>query len=331
MSDQLELPTTMRAAALDSFGGPDRMMVQRVPVPELGPHDVLIRLEVAGVGAWDPYEREGGYAEMLGIDPHFPYVIGSEGAGTVAAAGNDVDGFTQGDRVYAVGFLNPTGGFYAEFAVVDADLVSHIPDRLSTEQAGAMAGVALTALRGLDDTLHLKPGESLAVVGASGGIGHVAVQLAKGMGARVLAVASGPDGVALADRLGADASVDGRASDVVGAIRAFAPGGVDAVLLAAGGDAAERIVSTVPAGGRVAYPTGVHPEPEGRSGVAMRNYDGEPDREIVGRLRDVIGTRPFEVHVSRTFGLDQVADAHRALGEHHLGKLALRVSNESTV
>lgn len=316
----------MRAVAIDRFGGPEALRLQTLPVPEVGPGEVMIRVETAGVGQWDPFEREGGYAEMLGIEPGFPYVLGSEGAGVIAAVGKQVDRFTEGDRVYAAGFLNPKGAFYAEYVAVDADLVSVVPDQLTSEQAGAMAGVAITALRGLDEALSLEPSESVAIVGASGGIGHVAVQLAKRMDARVLAVASGDDGVTLANRLGADAAVDGHTGDVTAAIRAFAPEGIDAVLLRVGGAVAEQVLAAVREGGRAAYPTGVQPEIDPRPGVAVHKYNGEPDGEIIERLNRLIGTAPFEVHIARTFALDQAADAHRDINEHYLGKLALRTS-----
>ncbi|WP_437636558.1 quinone oxidoreductase family protein [Sorangium sp. So ce854] len=319
------IPSTMRAVALERFGGPEALALRALPVPPLGPGEVLIRVEVAGIGEWDPFEREGGYARMLGQTPRFPYVLGSEGAGTVAAVGERVGRFREGDRVYALGFLNPSGGFYAEYAAVSADLVSSIPGALTVEQAGVMGGVGITALRGLDDTLRLEPGESVMVFGASGGVGHVAVQLARRMGARVLAVASGDDGVALVERLGADAAVDGRKDDVLAAARAFAPGGLDAALLTAGGEAAERALGAVRDGGRVAYPGGVQPEPQGRPAVGCRSYNGEPDAEIIARLNRLIERGPFDVHIARTFPLAEAAEAHRALDGHHLGKLALRV------
>lgn len=320
-----EMKPTMRAVAMDRFGGPEALELRNLPVPEAGLGEVLIRVEVAGVGEWDPFEREGGYAEMLGIEPEFPYVLGSEGAGAVAAVGEGVDRFGRGDRVYAAGFLNPKGGFYAEYAAVDAGLVSRVPDRLSTEQAGAMSGVALTALRGLDDALGVRPGESVAVVGAGVGVGHAAVQLARLMGARVLGVASGGDGVGLVEGLGADAAVDGRTDDVEAAARRFAPGGLDAALLTAGGDVAEGVLSAVRSGGRAAYPNGVRPVPEGRAGVRVGGYNGNPDLEIIGRLDRLIERGPFRVHVARTFPLEEAQDAHRALGGHYLGKLALRM------
>ena len=319
-----EMQPTMRAVAIDRFGGPEVLKLRTLPVPEVGPGEVLIRVQTAGVGEWDPFEREGGYAEMLGIEPGFPYVLGSEGAGEVVAVGERVDRFGRGDRVYAAGFLNPKGGFYAEYAAVDADLVSRVPDRLSTEQAGVMSGVALTALRGLDDTLGVRPGESVAIVGASGGVGHVAVQLAKLMGARVLGVASGGDGVELVEGLGADAAVDGRTDDVPAAARRFAPRGLDAALLTAGGDVAEGVLSAVRTGGRGAYPNGVRPVPQGGSGVRVDGYNADPDPEIIGRLDRLIEQGPFRAHIARTFPLEEAADAHRALDNHYLGKLALR-------
>lgn len=318
-------PGTMRAVALARFGGADEMAVRTVPVPEVGPGEVLVRVAVAGVGEWDPFEREGGYAEMFGAEASFPYVLGSEGAGTVAAVGADVDRFRVGDAVYASAFLNPKGGFYAEYVVVDAGLVLPLPAGLSVERAAVVSGVGLTALRGLEDTLQLQPGETLLVFGAGGGIGHVAVQLAKRMGARVIAIASGADGVALARHVGADAAVDGRGRDVEAALRDFAPDGIDAALLTAGGEAAEAALRGMRAGGRVAYPNGIDPVPAAPDGARMDAYNGDPDPDILARLHAMLTDGPFVVHVARTFPITAAADAHRALDEHYLGKLALTV------
>jgi NADPH:quinone reductase-like Zn-dependent oxidoreductase len=93
---------TMRAVALDKFGGPEALKTQNLPIPQIEAHEVLIRVEAAGVGAWDPYEREGGFVEITGIKPTFPYVLGTDGAGTIAAVGKDVSRFKEGDRVYAL-------------------------------------------------------------------------------------------------------------------------------------------------------------------------------------------------------------------------------------
>src|SRR5215469_3709999 len=313
---------TMRAAALDRFGGVENIHVAQLPVPELGPDEVLLRVEAAGVGVWDPYEREGEFAKMFGTKPSFPYVLGSDGAGTVAAVGAQVHRFKEGDHAYALALTNPKGGFYAEYAAVKADNVSPIPKQLSVEQAGVMPSDALTALRGLDEMLHLEKGESLMVFGAGGGLGHLAVQLAKRIGARVFAVASGDDGVALAKRLGADAVANGRKDDVEAAARAF--GGFDAALVTAGGEATDRARRAMKRNGRVAYPNGVEPVTKPPSGVNVQSYDIEPSSQQIDRLNRLIESGPFEVHVARTFPLDKAADAHRELDKHYLGKLALR-------
>lgn len=314
---------TMRAAAIDQFGGP--VTPHTLPVPRVGADEILIRIESAGVGVWDPFEREGGFAKMMGGKPTFPYVLGSDGAGTVADVGERVSAFKKGDRVYALALANPKGGFYAQYAAVKAADASPIPGKLTVEQAGVMPVDAITALCGLDDTLKLRRGESVLIFGAGGGVGHLAVQLAKRMGARVFAVASGDDGVALCKRLGADAVVEGHRDDVVAAARAFAKDGIDCALLTAGGRPAERALEAVRDGGRVAYPNGVEPIPKARPGITVKAYDGTPRPEVIQKLNRLIDEgEPFEVHVARTFPLEEADEALRALDGHFLGKIALR-------
>ncbi|HEX5883826.1 MAG TPA: NADP-dependent oxidoreductase, partial [Pyrinomonadaceae bacterium] len=257
---------TMRAVALDRFGGPETLKVQTVPIPEVAADEILIHVEAAGVGAWDPFEREGGFVEVLGRKATFPYVLGTDGAGTVAAVGGKVKEFKEGDRVYAAELANTKGGFYAQYAVVKAGNAAIIPSGLTMEQAAVLATDGLTALTGLDDVLGLEPDESVMILGASGGIGHLAVQLAKRLGARVFAVASGPDGVRFVKQLGADAAADGRSENVLQAAREFAPDGIDAALVTAGGDSTDRALSVIRRGGRISYPHGVMPEPKPPAG-----------------------------------------------------------------
>lgn len=316
---------TMRAVALDRFGGPETLQVQTVPVPEIAPDEILIHVEAAGVGAWDPFEREGGFVQVLGRAPKFPYVLGTDGAGTVAAVGGQVKEFKEGDRVYALELGNPKGGFYAEYAAVKAENAALIPGGLTMEQAAVLPTDGVTALTGLD-VLDLRPDESVMIFGASGGIGHLAVQLAKRMGARVFAVASGEDGVEFVKQLGADAVVDGRSENVLQVIREFAPGGIDAALVTAGGEATDRALAAMRAGGRVAYPNGVMPEPKAPAGVTGEAYDGEGGRKTIDKLNRLIEAGPFEVRVDRVFPLEEAAAAQAALAEHHLGKIALKVT-----
>jgi NADPH:quinone reductase-like Zn-dependent oxidoreductase len=315
---------TMHAAAIDHFGGVETLTMHNLPIPPIDRDEVLIRIETAGVGVWDTFEREGGFAQMMGMKPKFPYVLGTDGAGTIESVGEDVKQFKEGDRVYALALANPKGGFYAEYSAVKADQVSKIPGKLSIEEAGVMPVDAITALMGLDDTLGLKTGESIMIFGASGGIGHLAVQLAKRMGARVFAIASGKDGVDLVKKLGADVVVDGHKDDVIAAAKKFAPDGIDTALVTAGGNAANESLQCIRTGGRVAYPNGVEPQPKVRSDITCGSYDGMPSHEAIEQLNRLIEAGPFHVHVARTFPLEQAADAQRALEQHYLGKLALR-------
>ena len=316
---QASIPAQMKAAAIDRYGGPEVLHTEILPVPQPAANQVLVRLDSAGIGVWDPYVRSG----EVELGPSgFPRVIGNDGAGEVVAVGDRVRGFHVGDRVYAYSF---EGGFYAEYVALDEDAIAPIPQGLSADEAGALGADGVTALRGLDDQLQLAPGQTLMVYGASGGIGHLAVQLAKRMGARVLAVASGPDGVALVRKLGADAAVDGKRDDVAGAVRAFAPGGLDAALVLVHGDSLDPALASMRKGGRVAHPNGVEPAPRAPQGVTLLAYDGEPSRDALERLNRRIAAGPFHVELGRVYPLEDVAQAHREIGQHHLGKLALRI------
>jgi NADPH:quinone reductase-like Zn-dependent oxidoreductase len=319
---QIPQQQTMHAAAIDEFGGDISPHV--LPRPEVGPDEILIEVAAAGIGRWDPAEMEGEFASMQMSEATFPYVPGSDGAGIVADVGSQIKNFRKGDRVYAFGFMNPKGGFYAQYVAVKAANASPVPSNLSLEQAGVLAVDGVTALRGLDDVLGVKSGDSVLIFGASGGIGHLAVQLAKRMGARVLAIASGADGVALVEQIGADVVIDGHRDDVGRAARKLAPGGIDAILLTAGGEAAEECMETLGDGGRVAYPNGVQPVPHARPGMRITAYDGTPSPELMKKLNALIEGGDFQVHVAKTFGLDQAAAALQALNSHFVGKLALK-------
>src|SRR6516164_6163390 len=98
---------TMKAVAIDRFGGPETLTLETLPVPEVGPDEVLIQVDSADVAVWDPFEREGGFAKLYGVKPRFPYILGTDGAGTVEAVGTSVSRFKKGDRVYGVAPMNP--------------------------------------------------------------------------------------------------------------------------------------------------------------------------------------------------------------------------------
>lgn len=313
------IPKTMKAAVIDKFGGPDVLKLARISVPEPADREILVRVHTAGIGSWDPWVREGG----MGGD-RFPLVIGSDGSGTVAAVGKGVRRFKPGDKVYGYTFENPKGGFYAEYAAVPEDAAALVPAKISLEEAGALAACGLTALAGLD-ALKVEPGQALLLTGASGCVGHIALQLAKRLGVRVLAVASRRDGVELATQLGADAAVNGKAADAAKAARNFSPLGCDAALVFANSTRLAGSLKQVKKGGLIAFPEGVDPEPKGFAGVKVVSFNGLSSPRAFERLNSLIAKGPFRVEVSRTYTLAELPQAHRDVPKHHLGKPVLKL------
>jgi NADPH:quinone reductase-like Zn-dependent oxidoreductase len=232
---------------------------------------------------------------------------------------------SRGDRVYAYSFANPKGGFYAEYVAVPAGRVSRIPRSLGLREAGAIGTTGLTALQGVEH-IALRKGEDLIVCGASGAVGTLALQFAKLRGARVLAIASGRDGSALARRLGADEAVDGKADDVAQAARRFAPEGFAAVLAFAGGKPLQACLAALRRGGRLAYPNGVEPAPRKRAGVRVIAYDAEPGVREFQRLNKVVDAARPRVVIAAQYPLPQARKAHERIEKGHvLGKIVLRI------
>jgi NADPH:quinone reductase-like Zn-dependent oxidoreductase len=318
------MPKTMRAAAIDRFGDPDVLTIHELPVPEPGPTEVLIAVHTAGVATWDAQMRGGWWPEKK--RPPFPLILGTDGSGTIAAVGSRVRRFAPGDRVYAYSFSNRKGGFYAEYVVVEAENVAAAPEVLNLKKAGAVAAIGLTAQQGIEDVLKVKRGEAVVIHGASGGLGTLAVQFAKARGARVMATASGNDGMSVVRRVGADAVADGRRDDLKAAAEAFAPKGVDAVLAFAGGKSLTRLLDALRPGGRLVYPNGVEPAPRKRRGLNVESYDATPGVRALDRLGKAIAKARAEVRITDEFPLEQAAKAHARVEQGHvLGKIVLRI------
>jgi NADPH2:quinone reductase len=318
------VPKTMRAIAVERYGGPDVLTLEELPVPELGPKEVLIAVHTAGVGGWDADIREGWNP---GGSIRFPLVLGTDGSGTIAQLGSRVRRFKMGDQVYSYSWNNPKGGFYAQYVVVSAELVAPFPQPpLDLEHAGAVPTTGLTALQGIADHLDVQTGEHVMIHGASGAVGTLAIQFAKERGAKVLAVASGRDGTALARRLGADAVVDGHRDDFVEAAFKFALKGVDAVLVLGSGDSVWRCLDVLRQGGRLAYPNGVEPTLKKGHGLRVIAYDAKAGIREFEKLNRTVRKANLEVPIAAEFSLDQAAEAHRRIDQGHvLGKIVLLV------
>jgi NADPH:quinone reductase-like Zn-dependent oxidoreductase len=311
-------PDTMLAAAIDHGGGPEVITSHRVPVPKPAPGEVLIQVHAAGVGVWEQHARQSPDA-----DTHFPLILGSDGAGIVAALGAGVHRFRVGDQVYGT-----SEAFYAEYVTVRADDLAPVPKGIGLTEAGVLAISGLSALQGIDDVLQVKAGDTVLIHGAAGAVGALAIQFAKLRGAKVLATASDDAGLALVKRLGADAAVNGRTGDITAAIRQLAPNGTDAILALVGGDSLEHCIDALRTDGRgrVAYLYGMRPLPQPRFAARMTLYTyvaGIPEFE---RLNQAVESAKLQVPIGAEYPLAGAADAHRRLESGHLlGKIVLKV------
>jgi NADPH:quinone reductase-like Zn-dependent oxidoreductase len=313
-----QVPDTMRAAAIDRGGDAETLSIHQLPVPKPGKGEVLMAVNAAGVGVWLAKYRPRDSQET-----HFPVVLGSDGAGTVAAVGPGVSGFKVGDQVYGT-----NAAFYAEYVSLKAENVAHIPKGLSLTEAAAVGVSGLSALQGIDDVLSLKAGEKLIIHGASGAVGTLAVQFAKLRGAKVLATVSDDAGAALVSKLGADVVVNGRTGDIAAAARSFAPDGVDAVFGFAGGDGLEHCIDALrhDGRGRVAYLYGMEPLPRPRFGIRMSLYSFMPGRVEFERLNKAVVAAKLRVPIAAEYSLADAAEAHKRLSAGHLlGKIVIHV------
>lgn len=237
----------MKAVRFHQVGGPETLVYEDVPDAVAGPGQVLIRVEAVGLNFADVIRRRGhAYPEPSPT----PFTLGIEVAGTVAALGEGVTGFEIGASVMAT----PGAGGYAQFIAVPAALVVPLPPGVPAVLAAAVVAHGASASIALRHAAKLQPGETVLIEGAAGGLGTFAVQLAKLMGAKVIAAASTPEKRALAEKLGADASVDYTKPDWVQQVRDLTNGrGVDVVLETAGGKMVDQALQALAPFGRMVF------------------------------------------------------------------------------
>jgi len=189
----------MKAIAIERTGGPDVLTVHDLPVPEVKAGEALVKLEASGVNFIDTYQRSGHYKL-----PHFPFVLGSEGAGTVESIGDGVDNVAVGDRVaYAM-----VPGAYAEYAAVPAARLVKVPDGVSSRDAAALMLQGMTAHYLVNSTFSLEKGQIALVHAGAGGVGLLLTQLAKAKGATVITTVSTVEKAELSKKAGADHTID---------------------------------------------------------------------------------------------------------------------------
>ncbi|MFI5933740.1 NADP-dependent oxidoreductase [Actinoplanes sp. NPDC051494] len=300
----------MRAAAFHAFGGPEVLQVVEVSTPEAGHRQVRVRVEAAGVQAFDSAVRSGWNPPDRTV--RFPQIVGNDFAGVVDQVGAGVTGVEPGDEVIGWAVLASC----AEYVVVPPEQVIAKPPGMPWAQAGALSASAQTAHTGLEE-LRVSAGETVLIHAASGGVGTIAVQLAVASGATVIGTAGRANQDYLRT-LGATPTVYGEG--LVERVRALAPHGVDAVLDAAGGDALDASLELVADRNRIGTLVDFARARELEVRCIRSNRSAWRLRSIVDRYRE--GT--LTLTVSETFPLDRIADAHRKVDTGHArGKIAV--------
>ena len=237
----------MRAIQIERTGDSREMKLADLPMPEPGPGDVLIRVACAGVNPADWKCREGRLGAFLQYT--FPFVIGFDVAGVVVSSGDEANRFPPGTRVFAQTDVGAgKWGSYAEYVAVRHDSIVCIPDEMSFEDAAATPTPALAAWTALFDDAGIQPGQKILIHGGAGALGTFAIQFAKHAGASVC-VTCADQNRKYVETLGCDHSVDYQAGNILDAVKAWAPQGVDVVIDAVGAQTLPHALDMLAPGG----------------------------------------------------------------------------------
>jgi NADPH2:quinone reductase len=313
----------MRSIAFREFGGPDKLEFMDLPEPHAGPGEVVIRVVAAGVNPVDWKIREGWLKDRF---PHaFPIVPGWDVAGSVEETGEGVARIRKGERVFAYA-RKPVvqWGTYAQFVALPETSVAPMPSRLLFEEAAAVPLAALTAYQSLFATSGIGPGTVILIHGGAGGVGHYAVQLASGAGARVLATA-GTSNQEFVLGLGADSAIDYTREDWSEAVDRLSPEGVDVVFDAVGGDTLRLSFDVLKPGGRlVSIVAPPDPALARKREVSAGYVFVEPSASQLATLAAMCDEGKLKPSVQRIFPLADAAEAQRLSQAGHVrGKLVL--------
>lgn len=329
----------MNVIEMRETGGPAVLQLVERPRPELsGPTDILVRLKAAGVNPVDTKIRQRGPLIPDGL----PAVLGCDGAGVVEATGAEVTRFKPGDEVwFCHGGLGGPIGNYAEYIVLDHQLAQVKPLGIDFVQAAAAPLVLLTAWEALNDRARLSAGQTVLIHAGAGGVGHVAIQLARAAGARVCTTVSGPEKADFAHALGAEYCINYREEDLVESVMDWTEGrGVDVALDTVGPEVFRRTIPAMAHYGdlvtildpgsdldlkearnrnlRISLELMLTPMLFNLS--RARAHQGE----ILRRCAKMIDRGDIKIHVSQTFPLARAQEAHKLIEDGHVtGKLAL--------
>ncbi|MGW6916929.1 NADP-dependent oxidoreductase [Kitasatospora sp. NPDC054939] len=307
----------MKAITYRSYGGPDVLAYGDVPDPKLGPDSVLVRVAAASVNPVD-WKIQAGYLDGV-LDVVFPVVPGWDLAGVVEQVGVGVTEFAPGDEV--IGYVREDmvrRGTFAEYVAAPVRTLARKPAELDFAQAAGLPLAGLTAFQALTRALEVKPGETVLVHAAAGGVGSLAVQIAVALGARVIGTASERNHDFLRG-LGAEPVAYGEG--LAERVRVLAPEGVDAVLDLIGGDALQLSPALLAEGGRLASVADGAVLALGGRYVFVR-----PDSADLTALADLADEGRLTVEVAATFPLERAAEAQRLNAAGHTrGKIVVTV------
>ena len=325
----------MFAMIIRETGGPDVFEYTELETPAPAAGEVLIRVAYAGVNPADWKNRQG-YLEQYRTYI-FPYVIGFDAAGVVAATGEGVTQFAEGDRVFTPTNHGQGGqGSYAEYTLAAVDRVARVPAGLDLKEAAALPVAALTAWQGLFDRGALQAGQVAMIHGGSGGVGSFAVQFARWAGARVAATCSTAN-VEYLRGLGVERVIDYQNEDIVCAIADWARGGLDYLMDAVGVSTLPNALDLVKSGGTlISIPTLVDDgdiptaAAEAADRGVKRIYSTMEDincAETLEKIADLVIHDEIRLPPIRAFALRNVAEVHRILQSgHNRGKMVLQVT-----
>jgi NADPH:quinone reductase-like Zn-dependent oxidoreductase len=308
---------TMEAWQIHEFGGAEVLKLETVPAPQAGTGELLVRINATSINPVDFKTRDGDFPPVDSAD--LPVILGRDVAGTVVEGAGE---FATGDRVYGMPAFGR--GTYAEQVVMKPAEVARIADSVDMATAGSVPLAALTAWQGLFDEGQLQPGERVLILGAPGGVGHLAVQFAVVRGASVIATGRAED-MDFLKSLGADEVIDTDNSDL-----SVIEGEVDLVYSLLHGDAQAAAWKVVNPNGRFVS-TLEKPKSNGdMPNVKTAHYMAAPDGARLAEIMELIESGEVVVSVQRTFDFDAVPDAQRALeNEHSQGKIAVLVHAEA--
>ncbi len=306
----------MKAAYFMKNGGPEVMEYGDVPDPVAAAGEVLVDVYAASVNGADWKVRAGHYAPIT----QFPYIPGRDFSGIVSAAGAGVTDVAVGDAVFGVCDVGQEAA-YAEKVAIKSSIVAKKPEALAHTEAAAVALIGLTALSAIEDTLKLKSGETILIQGGAGGVASFAIQIARHIGARVIATASEAN-LDYVKSLGADTVIDYNRQDFTQAVS-----GCDAVFDTVGGEVAKRSFTVLKPGGRAAFIASGNTAPvPPRSDVTSLRPKVGRDRPHLERIAALLTSGAVRVPEIKVYPLSEAAAAHRVSeGRHLRGKLVFQV------